>query len=474
MSVANIVEKAENCKFVIYGTGVYSGVLYAYLDLLGLKDNLQFFVVTKKDKDEFMGREVKEIADIENQLNEFVTFVAIKNAKDILEQCGTTGAQIIHVGEKQIDEIRQRIYEFCCKLPMVNNRIFFDCFEGSGYKCNSKYIAEKLLDLGADCELVWNLNDMNETMPESVIKVKRNTCEYYKMLYTSKVVVGNDGVEGAPFKREGQFHINTWHGTGPFKKVNASVAGISDERKEQIKRIYSIVDLMVSNSQDNSVMYREAFLYEGEILEQGNPRIDYIFRDVNIQELRDKIGIPEDKKVLLYAPTFRDAGEKSFAQYDIDVNRVLEALNSRFGGEYILLYRFHHQLYKFGSRCNDYYPGAINVTFYLDVMELLKVTDVLITDYSAIMWDFSLQRRPVFLYQNDEDQYDNDRGFYWPPCEWPYAAAHSNDDLVRIIKDYDEEEYQRRLDDFWIRDPSYDRGSASEVVVDRIMKVINC
>ena len=136
-----------------------------------------------------------------------------------------------------------------------------------------------------------------------------------------------------------------------------------------------------------------------------------------------------------------------------------------------MLYRFHHYLYALGMPQN-YYADAIDVTYYPDIQELLVAADVVITDYSSLMWDFSLQRRPVFLYQNDEKDYENDRGFYSPVSEWPYPKAHTQDELVDTIMHFDNDEYINKLNAFFEKYGSCDDGHAAERVVKRIMNEI--
>ncbi len=231
-------------------------------------------------------------------------------------------------------------------------------------------------------------------------------------------------------------------------------------------------DLFLTASRFYTQIYRDSFFYEGEVMECGAPRNDVFFMDNAIKvSVYEKLEIPFDKKILLYAPTFREDTANSFQKYDIDMKRVLNALEQRFGGQYILVYRFHHYLYALGMPKN-FYADAIDATYYTDIQELLVVADVVITDYSSLMWDFSLQRRPVFLYQNDEKDYENDRGFYSPVSEWPYPKAHTQDELVDTIMHFDNNEYIKKLNAFFEKYGSCDDGHAAERVVKRIMHEI--
>ena len=151
--------------------------------------------------------------------------------------------------------------------------------------------------------------------------------------------------------------------------------------------------------------------------------------------------------------------------------KILGALRNRFKNEFVLLYRFHHQLYNSKERI-EFYENGIDVTLYPDIQELLVAADVVITDYSSLMWDFSLQRKPVFLYQSDAKEYENNRGFYAPVSEWPYPQAHTQDELIELIVHFDNEAYLRELNLFLEKYGSCDDGHASERVVKRIMEVV--
>ena len=203
---------------------------------------------------------------------------------------------------------------------------------------------------------------------------------------------------------------------------------------------------------------------------------------LNKNNFRDKIcgyyKIDPKSKIVLYAPTFRkssigDEGSPvtSFEKYDIKWEMIRESLEKRFGGSFVLLYRFHHMLYRF-AESRMAYPDAINVTLYPDVQELLGAADVLITDYSSIMWDFSLQRKPVFLYQNDVDEYIRDRGFYSDIEEWPYIKARTSEELSEKILGFDNDKYVTELNQFLEKYGTFDDGHACERTIEHISRML--
>lgn len=475
MNLDNLKQRLQNKHIYIYGAGLYATLLYAYLQFYDMDQQVIGFVVTKKEDngDCFFDKPIYYYP-FNIMQKQAVFFVAVKGAYDIEEQLRKDGvADVCLITEQVISEIKERIFAECSKLPIQRTKIFFDSFDGKGYGCNPKYIAEYLLKHHSNLELVWDVMKIEKSeLPEQMKQVERYSCEYYRELYTAGIVIQNVGIDGFPYKRKEQYTIHTWHGSGGYKKAGIHACLNDEKLAEMVVNHFKNVDLAVSNTCGNSKMFRESFLYEGEISEYGSPRVDIIFQNAGV---RDKIckqfHIPTEKKILLYAPTYRDQKDLSFSQYDLDMNLVLETLKKRFGREYVLIYRFHQMLYRYDEG-KSFYPYGINVSMYPDVMEFLVAADVLITDYSSIMWDFGLQRRPIFLYQNDAKQYTDDRGFYKPISTWPYPIAHTQEELLENILKFDEQDYLNKLEAFIAADPSYDDGHATERVVARIMDVI--
>lgn len=470
-------------KIVIYGAGRWASYFYTYIDLLGQSSNVVFVTVTEEcaDNKSVFNQNIVLFKEIKHDVTDCLIVVAIKDAQDlIISITKEHRGDIYHLTPSLMQNIREYIISYYLDIPIQRNKIFVSCYGGkNGYGCNCKYIVEKLIEKSCPVEIVWHvLDNRNWQFPKDVRTVLHNSPEYFRDLYTAGIMIDNAGVPCGSYKRKEQYVINTWHGSGPFKKVGASLYEGDIDRCARYKSTYSNVDVFLSNSADNTEMFRDSYLYDGEIFESGSPRNDILFIKNTIRDqICEKFGIESNKRILLYAPTFRGEWAKagadcSFDWYDLDMQHVLEALSQRFGEEFILMYRFHHRLYEYG-RSENFYPFGIDVTLYPDIMELVVAADVLITDYSSVMWDFSLQRRPVFLYHNDEREYSDDRGFYWPPSRWPYPRAHTCEELCQVIRQFNEEEYLQKLETFFKADSSYDDGHASERAVERIMDVIN-
>lgn len=474
------VEKYEELKskrLVIYGAGQYGNFLYSFLELKGLGENVLCFAVTdtSDNPDIFCGKSVECIHKIQKCLKDCIVILALgeKAAAEVSESLTNCMVKdLCRINGLAVEKIRKELIAGYRKIPLQENKIILSSYDGMGYRCNCKYIAERLLRDKAPVELVWLVSDDSiSDLPDGIGKVVINSPQFYREVLTAKVYITNTVHLLYEHKREGQFFINTWHGYGPFKLAEGDVNKDAISR-ERYARSNGAVDLFITASSFYTYIYRRSFYYQGEVLECGAPRNDVFFYANDLgKKIRNKYQIPQEKGIVLYAPTFRSMAGDSFAKYNLNWKYILSALKDRFAKEYVVVYKLHHYMYKLVAE-QGMYGDAIEATFYPDIQELLVASDIVITDYSSLMWDFSLQRRPVFLYQNDEDEYTGERGFYAPVREWPYPKAHSQKELAEQILRFDMDKYIAELNTFFEKYGSCDDGHASERVVKRIMDEI--
>lgn len=473
----NDFSKIEGNKLVIYGAGQYGNFLYSFLELKGLGENVVCFTVTDRSNNPntFCGKPVECIDRIREHLKDCMLILALgkKAFNEVLKSLQSCVVKnICCINGQVIEDIRNELIAGYKKLPLQKNKIILSSYTGMGYRGNCKYIAERLLQDKAPVELVWLVSDNNICdLPDRIRKVVINSPQYYKEVLTAKVYITNIFHSLYEHKREGQFFINTWHGYGPFKLVVGDVNKDAASRERYAKRSGE-TDLFITASSFYTHVYRRSFYYQGKVLECGAPRNDVFFHANDFDEKIRKIyQIPQEKGIVLYAPTYRSLIGDTFERYNLDWERILGSFRERFGKEYVVIYRLHHNMHKLLPE-KGMYRGAFEATFYPDIQELLVAADIVITDYSSLMWDFSLQRRPVFLYQNDKDEYISDRGFYTPVSEWPYPKAHSQKELVEQILCFDEDKYKTELNAFLKKYGSCDDGHASERVAKKILEVI--
>lgn len=263
--------------------------------------------------------------------------------------------------------------------------------------------------------------------------VKIDTPAYFITSLRAKYWITNTNIErGLHFKKKGQKYLNTWHGIA-LKYIGNDVDGRNDFNFETVDH------LCVCGDYDERV-YRSAFrAKESSYLRVGLPRNEELWSvgDEKQAQMRSKLGIPTDKKVILYAPTWREStdGGKS---YEIKPPIHFDIWKKELGEEYIVLFRAHHQTTRvLGVRYDEF---VRDVSSYPAVNDLMIAADMLITDYSAIAFDYSILCRPIFCYAYDYDTYLAERGTYFQIDEkYPNKSCRTEDELLTRIKEIDYE-----------------------------------
>lgn len=197
-------------------------------------------------------------------------------------------------------------------------------------------------------------------------------------------------------------------------------------------------------------------------------------KDASRKRAREKFctvfGIPIQKNIALYAPTFRSNTDYYNSNiYDLNYNNVLEALSKRFGGEWILLVRYHFKLRDIISPSTQ--KNVIDVTSYYDMQVLLCAADVGITDYSSWICDYALTDNPGFLYANDIEKYVEERGFYYSLEETPFPICKTNDELASAILNFNNSDFQKKRFEFLKKRGCFETGEGAKRVVDKIIEI---
>lgn len=458
---------------LVYGAG---GVARDFLSLINEADTFneldaKLFVAVSDEVNsvsELRGVRVRHIDEFGQHTEDTLVIIAtmpvlVSEIKEILKN--KRFRQVISV-----DLVIKDLYKEIWKEPVSNNKILFSNFAGNGFGGNAKYILLELQKRRADLDFVWLVNDLDTEMPPGVRKARYGSLDHYRELGTAAVWVDNQHKNFFSRKRKGQYYIQTWHGIGPTKKIEFDAADtLSSSYLELCEFNSNMEDLFLSGSGFNTEMCRRGFHYYGEVLECGYPRNDLLInRIVDQNTIKERLHLPNTCKLVLYAPTFRNEGLDS--KQEINIPDICEALERKFGESFICLVRFHPN--DPVGRNMTFNQGIINVTSYNDVQELLYISDVLIADYSSLMWDFSLQGKPVFLFHPNNEEYQAERGTYISPDLMPYVIAISNSDLCDKITLFDEESYKAKLSKYFDEYQSFDKGKAACEVADRIIDFI--
>lgn len=360
-------------------------------------------------------------------------------------------------------------------LPVKTNKIFMFSYYGSQYGCNPKYITQYILAHYPEnkFEIVWAFNDpASKQHLNGFRKVKMMSLRYFYDLCTSKVVITNFRTTDLFIKRKSQYYIQTWHSSLRLKQIEKDAEDSLPEHYVKMAQKDSMkCDLLLSGCEYSTSIFKRSFWYEGEIFEYGTPRNDVLIRnDPSVREnIVNKLGIDYKCKIALYAPTFRK--DHDLYIYELDYPKISENFKKKFGGDWIFLVRLHPHLISKSNRLS-YTSNFIDVTTYDDIQELLGIADVLITDYSSLMFDYAITRRPCFLYVPDVEEYiSKDRSLYFDLVELPFISAVNQDELLCKIDEFNVDEYRNDLYEFINHLGTYEDGNASKNLVNRIDEV---
>ncbi|MBE6769138.1 MAG: hypothetical protein E7548_00085 [Ruminococcaceae bacterium] len=354
-------------------------------------------------------------------------------------------------------------------FPIKNNRILFHSFNGRQYSCNPRAISEAAYDnYGSKLEIVWAFNnprDFEEIVPEYVKRVKMSTLKYYYLAKTSRVIICNARGSGIISKRKGQCVIQTWHASNGYKKIDGE-KGIYGKLSKLACKDFSYVNAGCENMVRERVNGTMGFY--GPII-NGTPRMDFIFnsdRDAVRKKVFGELKIPEDYKIVLYAPTYRSSKQNEFG---LEYDAVVSALEKKFGGKWAILVRMHYFVVPSIENASKF----IDATKYPDIQDLMVAADVLISDYSSCIWDFSFLNRPCFLYCSDLDFYEKKVNFNFPIREWGFPLAVNSQELVNCIENFDINIFSKNMAKHHKCMGNFEDGQATKRVLDIISDNMN-
>ena len=371
---------------------------------------------------------------------------------------------------------RDRLYRLFLKvvalLPIKKKKILFIGYYGNQYGCSPKYLSEYIVKKHPEWDVVWAFTAPDQYSIDGIRTVKYMSYRYFFELYTSRVIVSNYRMTEDFKKRKGQYYVMTWHSSLRLKKIEKDVERTLPEHYVKMaKNDSKKIDLLLSGCRFSDEIFKRAFWYDGVILPCGTPRCD-IFYAPDIEKRRDKVrnalNLSTGDKVLLYAPTFRK--DDRLDCYNLDFDHLVQILGQVKDENWIVLLRLHPHLMAFSKRLLKG-KNVMDVTRYDDIQELLLVADMLITDYSSLMFDFAETRRPCFLYAPDlEDYQKEDRTLYFDINGLPFPLSFTQEELECQIRTFDVTKYRESVDFFLKEVGSYEDGKASERVTDYIEK----
>ncbi|MBU7455804.1 bifunctional glycosyltransferase/CDP-glycerol:glycerophosphate glycerophosphotransferase [Leuconostoc fallax] len=364
------------------------------------------------------------------------------------------------------------LYPLMRLLPLKKNIWVFDSYWSSKFSSNEKAIYEYIQENHPEIKNIWIFNDPNVPITGNGKKVRKGSIEYWWYMARAKYLVQNTNFPQNYVKRVGQIEIETLHGTFMktmgFDEPNFRFA--SRWTQERFAQRNERWDYLVSPSKFMDKVAPEAFRYQHKVLHTGFPRNDQLIKNNNpssIGKLKHKLSLPLNKEIVLYAPTYRQTNGFDF---QIDLDEYVKNL----GDKQILLVRLH---YFIASQLDlsQYAGQVIDMSSYPEIEDLYLVSDILITDYSSVMFDYAMLHRPMVFYAYDLEWYTNpkNRGTYLDYVDTvPGPIVKTNQELMEVLSDTTRlKQFDRqRLQKFYEEFTTYGQtGNAAQEVVEQVL-----
>ncbi len=369
-------------------------------------------------------------------------------------------------------------------IPIKKKTVLFECFLGQSYGDQPKYIYEEMLSRGMDKQytLIWAFrkNKMNLDVPGDCKKVAYLSLRYLWCVMRCETIVNNSRFPYFLVTNPKTVFLQTWHGT-PLKRLGLDQDEVhmpnttTEKYKANIVRSSRQWDYMLSQNRFSTERFCSAFaLKQEQIWEFGYPRNDILsLPDVKKQEIvshvKQKLGIPADKRIVMYAPTFRDNDTKQ-AKYNHTFPFDLNDFANRLGDDTVLLLRLHYLVSQtVGKEISS--KNIIDASAYPDITELYLIADLLITDYSSVMFDYAITHKPMLFYMYDLASYrDMLRGFYFDLSELPGPMVEDYEKMVCFAQNPTsyQAEYAEKYLKFRGKFNYLDDGKAAKRTVDQL------
>lgn len=438
-----------------------AGMYYVYLDVL---------------EDEMKTYRVRTSSKFKESIVKTVGHYVVKST---LDDQGLWAIKATQLWNKLDNSVLKRrvgysiLYPLFRMLPIDKNLVVYDSLWSSAVNDNPRGMYEYLRKNHPELKHAWLLKQTNKIEASASEQVRKNSLRYWYVLARAHYLIENTNLPNQYSKRHGQVEVQTYHGT--FMKTmgfdEPHFKFASDRVRDNFKRRINRWDLVVTPSKYMTNKVRSAYGYDGEIIESGYPRNDELISENNsayISSIKANLGIPVDKKVILYAPTFR---QQSGFDLDLDLNKMQQ----KFGDEYVFLVRLHYFVAN-SINIEKFKPFAMDVSNYPNINDLYLVADCLITDYSSVMFDFGYLRKPSIYFAYDKETYTGDaRGVYLDYDETvPGPIVRTNDELAGVLENLDKlnNEFSKKRDEFYNRFCEFGRtGQAAAEASERMLQI---
>jgi len=339
--------------------------------------------------------------------------------------------------------------------------IFFESYYGQNASSNPRGIDRALVAARPGISRIWSVVDGSVEVPDGSTAVVEGSAAWWQARASSRVLIVNDWLRKRYRKRRGQTVLQTWHGT-PLKKIALDRAGTALRTAIASRRESSRWGIMLAQNPFSADVFRSAYAFRGPVWLEGYPRDDILVTGDG-EAVRQRLGIAPSARVVLYAPTWRD--DRPGKVDHLDVASFGKAL----GPGFVTLIRGHSRTLRPGA--DVVAEGVIDVTSYPDISDLFLIADALVTDYSSVMFDFTVTGKPIYFFTPDLVHYrDELRGFYFDLlAEAPGPVLTDPAQLVSAIREPDADQFAERYAAWKAKFNPRDDGQAGDRVVRRLI-----
>lgn len=383
-----------------------------------------------------------------------------------------------------IKKVLKKLYKFVfiivSSFPAKKNLIIFESFLGKQYSDNPRAIYEYLKEHHPEYDMYWSVDRryIKNFIGKDLKIAKKNSIRWLFVMARAKYWVSNSRLHLIFPKPYHTIYLQTWHGT-PLKKLaldmeEVHMPGTTTEKyKRNFVKETSNWDYLISPNRYSTEIFRRAFAFKNKIIESGYPRNDVLYNKNNFDEIlkiKNKVKLPLNKKVILYAPTWRDDQFYGVGRYKFDLQLDLDLMKKELGEDYVIILRLHYLVAE-NLDLSKYEGFAYNFSDYEDIRDLYLISDLLITDYSSVFFDYGNLQRPMIFYVYDIDTYrDKLRGFYFDfEKEAPGPLTKSTDEVIQYIRDVENGKMlTNNFEEFYKKFCYLEKGESTKKVVEEV------
>jgi CDP-glycerol glycerophosphotransferase len=356
-------------------------------------------------------------------------------------------------------------------LPLRRSTVVFESHLGKQYSDNPKAIYEYMVAEGLRFRAVWSYASRSRRFPSEALRVRRDSWRYYYEIARAGYIVENQGLPSVVVRRAGQRYVQTWHGTS-YKHMGTDLreVGNSPARTRALHEAVARWDDFVVQSDFSAATLAPALGVRGRLLRTGYPRNDRLHKGGDpdeIAELRERLRLPPDRRIVLYAPTYRRYPRPYILADPAHRPRLdIDRFEQQLGDDWFLLVRAHYL--DRVTLAPQHRTVARNVSRHDDIADLLLCADVLLTDFSSTMFDFPVTGRPIGFFAPDLSLYRHLRGAYFDlEAEGPGPVLRDTDEVIAWLDDVDavHKSYGQRYADFQASYLGYETGTAAQQIV---------